>query len=346
MSTAFDRITMADSILEMPSDNLVLARALILRHGCSATAYQILNPGFNLWFSQNCDAVVGYVDRGRVRVVAGSPVCATDRLAAVVNEFEKETAEVLGACVCFFAAEPLLHKSLGLQAGYSRMILGSQPVWHPNSWSGILASHSSLRAQLYRARNKSIEVQAWENRKAAAHPDIRRCLREWLADRPMPSLHFLLEPQTLERLWDRRVFVALRYGKPIGFLVATPIPARKGWLVEQIIRGREAPNGTAELLVDAAFKAAAAGGLEYFTLGLCPLSRIVRETAPQPWWLDFIFRQLRTNCRQFYDFPGLEQFKSKFKPQSWEPIYAIYTLPVVTPNLLMAMAAAFIKPIF
>ncbi len=337
---------MANSIFEMPTDILALARALILRYGCSAAAYQILNPGFSLWFARDRDAVVGYVDRGRVRVAASGPVCASERLVAVVKEFEKDTAEDVGACVCFFAAEPQLEKSLGLQAGYSRMMLGSQPVWHPKAWMDILAAHPSLRAQLYRARNKSVEVLVWENRKVAAHPDIRRCLREWLADRPMPSMHFLLEPQTLERLWDRHVFVALRHGKPIGFLVATPIPARQGWLVEQIIRGREAPNGTAELLVDAAFQAAAAGGLEYFTLGLCPLSRMIPETVTQPWWLGFIFRQLSTNGRKFYDFPGLEQFKSKFKPQSWEPIYAIYSQPSVTPNLLMAMAAAFFKPIF
>jgi phosphatidylglycerol lysyltransferase len=123
--------------------------------------------------------------------------------------------------------------------------------------------------------------------------------------------------------------------------VATPVPSRNGWLIEQIIRGREAPNGTAELLIDAAFRAAAAGGLEYFTLGLSPLSQILPETYPQPWWLSFAFRQLRKNGRIFYDFPGLEQFKAKFWPQNWEPIYAICNIPTVTPNIIMAIAAAF-----
>lgn len=135
------------------------------------------------------------------------------------------------------------------------------------------------RAQLYRARNKSVEAHTWTNHDVVANLDIRRCLGEWLADRPMPSRHFLLEPQTLERLWDRRVFVALRCGRPVGFLVATPVPSRNGWLIEQFIRGREAPNGTAELLIDAAFRAAAAGGLGRMA-GYSMISRAWNNSKP------------------------------------------------------------------
>ncbi|MBK5186768.1 MAG: hypothetical protein JJD97_00910, partial [Gemmatimonadaceae bacterium] len=50
------------------------ARELVLRYGWNATAYQILNPGFALWFSGAGDAVIGYVRRSGVHVVAGAPV--------------------------------------------------------------------------------------------------------------------------------------------------------------------------------------------------------------------------------------------------------------------------------
>jgi phosphatidylglycerol lysyltransferase len=47
------------------------------------------------------------------------------------------------------------------------------------------------------------------------------------------------------------VFVAERAGDVVAFLVATPIPARGGWLLEQWPRAPDAPNGTVELVVDA-----------------------------------------------------------------------------------------------
>ena len=37
---------------------------------------------------------------------------------------------------------------------------------------------------------------------------------------------FLVEPDTLSMLIDRRVFVAERGGQVIGFLVASPVPLR------------------------------------------------------------------------------------------------------------------------
>ncbi len=52
------------------------ARALILAHGWNTTAYQLLNPGITLWFSEAGDALVGYATHARVRVVAGAPVCS------------------------------------------------------------------------------------------------------------------------------------------------------------------------------------------------------------------------------------------------------------------------------
>ena len=56
------------------------AREFVLQHGWNATAYQILDPGIAHWFSAAGDAVIGYVRRSGVRVVAGAPVCAPGRL--------------------------------------------------------------------------------------------------------------------------------------------------------------------------------------------------------------------------------------------------------------------------
>lgn len=351
-------------IAALPTGDLAKARALVLRYGWLATSYQILNPGLKLWFpkpgatvgnaSGPCTgtgsgtgkprepaAVTGYADWGRVRVAAGAPICAPVDMAAAAEAFEAD-ARAEGMGVCYFAAGTRLEGLLGAAQGYAKVLLGAQPVWDPAAWPGILAARPSLRAQLARARNKGVTVTEWGRARASSSPELRRCLKEWLSRRRMPAMHFLVEPWTLDRLWDRRIFVAEQSGRAVAFLMVSPVPVRNGWLVEQIVRADAAPNGAAELLLDTAFRAAAADGLEYFTLGLSPLSgTALREREDGPWWLALVFRWLRLHGGRFYNFRGLEAFKAKFSPAAWEPIYAICDRPAFTPGVLLAIAAVF-----
>ncbi len=322
-------------------DALARARALVLAHGWNSTAYQILNPGISLWFARGGDAVAGYVDAGGMRVVAGAPVCAHGRLAAVAAELEADAAGK-GRGVCYFGAEARLEALYAGSPRHSAVTLGAQPVWDPGGWPEIVAGHASLRGQLNRARNKGVAVVEWPARRASADPRLHDRLDEWLATRGLPPLHFLVEPETLGRLLDRRVFVAERAGEPVGFLVASPVPARRGWLTEQFVRGRGAPNGTAELMIDGAMRALARDGFGYVTLGLAPLSRHVPPGhAPDPLWLRAALAWVRAHGRRFYNFDGLDAFKAKLDPHRWDPVFAISTGARFTPGTLYAIAAAF-----
>lgn len=325
----------------MPPD-VERAREIVLAWGWNSTCYQILNPGFHLWFDPAGDAVTGYVEHGRYRIVGGAPVCAEHRLPAVVEAFERAAAEA-GRRVCYFCAEARL-EAVCRNRRHAAVLLGGQPVWDPHVWPEIMRDHASLRAQLNRARNKGIGVSEWPAEHALDHPVLRRCLGEWLQTRGLPPLHFLIETDTLSRLFDRRCFVAERDGGVIGFLVASPVPQRNGWLVEQLVRGHSAVNGTAELLLDAAMHALIAQGSTYVTLGLAPLSRHtgVRENR-NPLWLKLVLAWMRAHGRRFYNFEGLEAFKAKFRPDRWDPLFALFNEPRVRPQALYATAGAFAR---
>jgi phosphatidylglycerol lysyltransferase len=319
------------------------ARALVLRYGWNSTCFQIVNPGIELWFSSGGDAVVGFVRRGGVRVVAGAPVCPHERLPAVLEEFE----QCRQGCVCYFGAEGRVRSLLGNRSDYSAVTLGAQPIWRPEEWVRAFDRDPSLRAQRNRALNKGVRVNEWTAMKAADHPELWRCLREWLSTRGLPPLHFLVEPATLGNLEGRRVFVAERVGRPVGFVVLSPVPERRGWLTEQFVRGHDAPNGTVELALDTAIRAIAADGDEYVTMGIVPLSRRhagfppADEMDANPAWLNVLLGWTRAHGRRFYDFDGLDTFKSKFHPDEWEAIYAISKEPRFSPRTLYAIAAAF-----
>jgi phosphatidylglycerol lysyltransferase len=244
--------------------------------------------------------------------------------------------------VCFFGAGERLEGRLAPTGAWSAASLGAQPSWNPVGWPAIVQRRKSLRAQLHRARNKDVKVQEWTNVGDEQRGRLRACLSEWLGTRGLPPLHFLVEPDTLGHLDDRRLFVATRAGAVVGFLVASPVAARNGWLIEQIIRGTAAPNGTAELLVDAAMIALAEAGATYVTLGLSPLSRRASFDARQmPAWLRIVLRWVRAHARRFYDFEGLDRFKAKFAPDEWEDIVALADAPRFPPRALWAIASAF-----
>ncbi len=317
------------------------ARHLILRYGWNSTVFQMFNPGFTLWFLDEPAAVVGYVESSGVRVVGGAPVCAPQAMPAVVDVFEAD-ARRAGRRVCYFCAQEWLNHLLTKRNTHSSMLLGAQPVWNPQHWPTIVRGKASLRAQLARARNKGVAVCRWSAAQATGHAALRRCLAEWLATRGLPPMHFLVEPDTLECLDDRRVYVAERSGQVVGFLVASPVPLRAGWLIEQIIRGSAAPNGTSELLLDAAMRDVALSGARYVSGGLSPLSRRAGLPLPhRPAWLRLLFAWVRAHGQRFYNFDGLDAFKARLLPEAWEAAYAISNEPAVSWHTLYAVAGAF-----
>ena len=312
-----------------------------MRHGWNATAYQILNPGIAHWFAAGDDAVIGYVRRSGVRVVAGAPVCALERLGDVVAEFAAH-AKRAGDRVCYFGAGERLERALRRAGACGTVGLGAQPSWDPRRWSAIMAHRVSLRAQLRRARNKGVVITRWSAERAENNRELAALLDQWLRTLGLPPLHFLIETDTIALTRDRRIFVAERAGAVVAYLVASPVPARRGWLIEQIVRGREAPNGSSELLVDAAMRALASEGAEYVTLGLAPLSSHAQYADPGvPAWLQLVLRWVRAHGRRFYDFDGLDRFKSKFAPEHWEEIIAIDDRAPFSPRALWAITAAF-----
>jgi phosphatidylglycerol lysyltransferase len=215
-------------------------------------------------------------------------------------------------------------------------------VWNPREWEGIVAGHKSLRAQLNRARNKGVTVTEWPAEKADNNPSLIECLTKWLDAKGLPPLHFIVEPDTLGRLFDRRVFVAERAGEVAGFIVLSPIATRNGWLFEQFPHAPGAPNGTVELMIDAAMRTLAEEDYDYATLGLSPLSvRANVEPFDNPLWLRIVLAWLRKHAQRFYNFDGLDAFKAKLRPSHWEPVFTVVNEKRISPGTLYAVAAAF-----
>lgn len=316
--------------------DLTRVRNLVHRYGWNTTCYQLIQPRLQHWFSDAGDAVIGYLRRNGVRVVAGAPVCPPNRLSEVLREFETASPER----VCYFGAEERLFDLLHADSRYSVVSLGAQPMWKPSEYVTAFDHDRSLRAQRNRATNKGTRIEEWSSERVRWDPRLQQILVQWLATRGLPPLHFLVEYQTLDHGFGRRFFVAILDEAPVAFVTLCPAPARHAWLTEQFVRGAAAPNGTIELLLRTAIAAIGRDGAALVTMGIVPLSE-QGTYQTNPLWLRSLCRIAKSQGSALYDFEGLEWFKNKFHPTRWESVYVISQEPRFSFSTLWAIAAAF-----
>ncbi len=290
------------------------ARDAVLRYGANTTSFQVLEPGYT--FFPYDDGVIAYVDTGLAWVAAGDPLTRPEvRVDAAISFCA--AARRARRVPCLFATEGAFVQA-AQAAGFSSILLGEQPVFDPSAWTSTLRARSSLREQLRRARAKGVRV-----RRVAPHTlgadaplgrSVRALLRRWLATRKMAEMGFLVQLDAFDDVEHKVCYVAEREGVLVGYLGVVPIPARHGWFLEDLVRERTAPNGTAEALIDACMRDAAGADVRMATLGLAPLSGNIGTPLVR----------IRDATRFLYDFRGLRRFKEKLGPRAFEPVYMTY----------------------
>jgi lysylphosphatidylglycerol synthetase-like protein (DUF2156 family) len=214
------------------------------------------------------------------------------------------------------------------------LMIGIQSVLKPSEWDITLRRWPRLREQLRRARAKGVTVREVDPGELAEGMPLRAAVErlrdEWLRSRGMEPMDFLVAVKPFHAAGEHLYFVAERGGEAVQFLSAIPIYARDGWLMEDMLRGNHAPNGTTELLIAALMRRL--GGDPYWvTPGLTPLAGTVA-----PW-----LRAIRFAATPLYNFSGLWKFRARLHPAAWTPIWLAWDrglAPLVIADVLRAFA--------
>jgi hypothetical protein len=228
----------------------------------------------------------------------------------------------------FFGVE-----SLAIFPGFRHLMLGVQSIVVPAQWVGTLRAHRKLREQVRRARAKGVTVRIVDRRElepgAPLRREVERLRSEWLASRPMEPMAFLVAVEPFHAPAEHLYVAAERQGRLVQFLSAVPIYERQGWLLEDMLRGADAPNGTTELILDLVMRDR--HDAAWITPGLTPLAGGV------PWWL----RLTSVVSRPLYDFDGLRRFRARLSPARWDPVWVVWDRDpaiIVILDLLRAFA--------
>ena len=306
--------------------------ASVLRFGTDAVGFQGLESSIAWWHDDDPPAGTGaaqpYLDTGRSWIAVGRPLVAADLRVAAARRFAA-AARSRGRRAVFFAVEAREDFT-----GFRSLALGLQSVLLPAEWPATLRRSRKLREQLRRARAKGVTVRLAGAADLAAGTPLRghveRLRAEWLASRHMEAMTFLVAVEPFHAPAHHLYVVAEQRGVPVQFLSAVPIPAARGWLFEDMLRGGAAPNGTTELVLDLALRTIA-DRAAWATPGLTPLA------GPIAWWL----RAARAAMAPLYDFDGLRRFRARLAPARWSTVWMVWDrgpAPLVLLDVLRAFA--------
>ena len=256
-----------------PHDERARVLSLVRRFGWNATSFQVLEPGLPLLLSRR--RRVRGVRRYRPGVGRGGRA-AGGRRALRGGDRGVRAGRARRAIGARVSSPPRIASRS--RVPLRSLLVGEQPVWEPDALgrgargaARACASSSGARAP------RACAVRALDARAAAApgaesRAAVARVRRALAGARELAPLGFLARVDPLALLPDRPLFVAERAGALVGILSVAPIHGREGWLLQNLLRAPDAPNGTAEVLFDQAMRAAAARGLTFVTLGLAPLA--------------------------------------------------------------------------
>jgi len=304
---------------------------LQMLYGYNAHSLVSIAPGAEMWSSADIDGAIIYSEFGRVWLAAGDPLAPPDEAAELARQFAA-FAKKRNRVVAFAPTSAEFARAVA-PADFSAVKCGAAPYFDLQTWNPRGDSAKKLRAGVNQARRAGVEIEVATDIAESFKKETAQLCMHWLGARPAATtLGWLVALDPFMHSEYKKYFAARANGKLVGFLAASPIPARKGWYLEDVISEPNAPQGTATLLVVEALKRLKEEGATLATLGTAPLATdgpndVVTEHPVVARALDMASRRLGN----LYNFDGLRRFKGKFVPSWWESEYALAQRGVAMP---------------
>ena len=300
-------------------------------YGYNAHSLVSIAPGAEMWSTPDIDGAIIYGEFGRVYLAAGDPLAQPDDTGELARQFAAY-ARKRNRVVAFVPTSAQFARTVA-PSDFSAVKVGAAPYFDLPNWNPRGDCAKKLRAGINQARRAGVDFEVTTDLSDAFKGETAELCIQWLGSRTAATTFgWLVALDPFMHAEHKKYFAARVNGKLIGFLAASPIPARKGWYLEDVISEPNAPQGTATLLVVEALKHLKAEGAALATLGTAPLATDGANDIPiehrfSARTLDMASRHLGG----FYNFEGLRRFKGKFVPSWWESEYALAPRGVAMP---------------
>ena len=306
-------------------------------HGYNAHTLIGIASGIRVWTSREAEGAVAYNEFGKVWLVPGDPLASVENLASVSAGFLQK-ARMERRVVAFMPATQQFAKqssNLGLRA----VRIGSAPYFDLATWAPRGDRAKKARAGVNQARRAGVRVNEIVDIDERFRRETTCLCKSWMTTRRSAIRFEWLFKVDLFQHKDRKKYFAARdaNGKLVGFIAASPIPARDGWYLEDVLRAKDAPNGTIDLLIVEVLQLLKSHGAKLATLGTAPMA-IAGDLDPEVHDSRLLTKVagLVANCfAVFYNFDGVRRFKGKFAPSWWESEYILMSPNVTAPTRIL-----------
>ena len=314
----------------MPDPTGELLRLQTL-HGYNPHSLVSIAPGALLWSTPNIDGAIIYGEFGRVWLAAGDPLASPTDMAELARQFAAFARRQNR--VVAFVPSTVEFARLVAPSDFTAVKVGACPYFDLQTWNPRGDSAKKIRSGVNQARRAGVEVEMISGVDESLKNETARLCMHWLSShRSATTFGWLAALDPFLHSDYKKYFTARVSGKLVGFLAASPIPTRKGWYLEDVLRESDAPHGTATLLVVEALAKLKAEGAVLATLGTSPLTTDGPDDLAGEHRV--VTRALEIAARKlggFYNFEGLRRFKGKFVPSWWESEYALIQRGVTVP---------------
>ena len=309
------------SRLPDPTGELLRLQTL---YGYNPHSLVSIAPGAMLWSTPDIDGAIIYGEFGRVWLAAGDPLAPLEDMAELAREFAA-FAKRKNRVVAFVPTSAEFARSV-VPNDFIAVKVGASPYFDLPTWNPRGDSAKKIRAGVNQARRAGVTVETVSDDidEILKRETVQLCMH-WLGSRrSATTFGWLVALDPFLHSEYKKYFTARVNGRLVGLLAASPIPARRGWYLEDVLREPDAPQGTATLLVVEALAKLKADGVELATLGTSPLTTDGPDDIPTEHRM--VARALDVASRRlagFYNFEGLRRFKGKFVPSWWESEYVL-----------------------
>jgi len=278
-----------------------------------------------VWIDKGAKGAVSYNESGRIWVVAGEPLGSEQDLLQITRRFLDHAREKKRV-VAFVPSTEKFARTVS-SAGVRIVKVGATPYFDLGNWDPRGNAAKKLRLGVNHGRRANVVVDEVTELTASFRREAAELIRSWANGRRAGvSFGWLFELVPFQNSHDRKYFAARNTNNDlVGILAASPIPARAGWYLEDVLRSTNAPDGTSDLLVFEALKILAAQGAKLATLGTVPLSSKGEDdvSTKHNFLVNKLLKFSKRYLNSVYNFDGLETFKSKFVPTWWESEYIV-----------------------
>jgi len=287
--------------------------AALQKWGEGTHSFLTLYKGVKYFTVPGLDGYIPLTINNNFILIVGQPICdpaMSHIMISALQDYADATDSIVAAIPTGESGKEML-----VGSGFTSIYVGKEPIY---DLKNLAKPSKSIRQAIKRAKRNGLQLVQYSHRYRNQMDDL---CKKWQDGRELPAMGFLFELRPFESKKYKKYFLVVDGQDTVqAFLACSPIYAKNGWYLEDLIREQAAPNGTTELLVTGTMEALAAEGYDMATLGLAPLAGLPQRDAKRP-YLNMILRFFFNHLSCIYHFKALEHFKGKFKPTSWDGNY-------------------------